>query len=79
MINSMLNDKKKQDKRMTLTHAIKTYVPDGSMITFSGMGGAQCVAPTYEIIRQGICFFNKETLTAFISENFSCKRFFSMS
>jgi len=54
LTNSKLNGKKKQDKRMTLTDAIKTYVPDGSMITFSGMGGAQCVAPTYEIIRQGI-------------------------
>ncbi len=54
LTNSILNDKKKQDKRMTLTEAIKTYVLDGSMITFSGMGGAQCVAPTYEIIRQGI-------------------------
>ena len=54
MINIKLNDKKKSDKRMTLTDAIKTYVPDGSMISFSGMGGAQCVAQTYEIIRQRI-------------------------
>ncbi|MGE4274345.1 MAG: CoA transferase subunit A [Desulfitobacterium sp.] len=52
--NVELNNKKKADKRMTLTDAIKTYVQDGSMISFSGMGGAQCVAHTYEIIRQGI-------------------------
>lgn len=54
MTNNNQNDKKKPDKRMTLTDAIKTYVPDGSSIAFSGMGGAQCVAQTYEIIRQGI-------------------------
>lgn len=53
MPNSELDPKKKQDKRMTLTEAIKTYVQNGSSITFSGMGGAQCVAQTYEIIRQG--------------------------
>lgn len=54
LTNSNLNTKKKPDKRMSLTDAIKTYVPDGSMVSFSGMGGAQCVAHTYEIIRQGI-------------------------
>lgn len=51
---SDLPDKKKQDKRQILSEAIKKYVLNGSVITFSGMGGAQCVAQTYEIIRQGI-------------------------
>lgn len=46
--------KKKNDKRMSLSEAIKTFVHAGDSITFSGMGGAQCVAQTYEIIRQGI-------------------------
>lgn len=46
--------KKKTDKRISLTEAVKTFVHDGNSIVFSGMGGAQCVAHTYEIIRQGI-------------------------
>ncbi|HHV72884.1 MAG TPA: CoA transferase subunit A [Clostridia bacterium] len=46
--------KKKNDKRMTLKEAISTFVKEGCSIIFSGMGGAQCVAQTYEIIRQGV-------------------------
>ncbi len=46
--------KKRTDKRMTLANAIRDFVKQGSSIVFSGMGGAQCVAHTYEIIRQGI-------------------------
>ncbi len=47
-------DKKSADKRMSLTDAVKTHVRPGSSVVFSGMGGAQCVAHTYEIIRQRI-------------------------
>ena len=46
------DDKKKTDKRMTLHDAVAAYVQDGGSIVFSGMGGAQCVAHAYEIIRQ---------------------------
>ncbi len=45
--------KKLLDKRMTLKEAISKFVFDGCSIAFSGMGGMQVVAPTYEIIRQG--------------------------
>lgn len=45
--------RKSSDKRMTLSEAISNFVKDGCSISFSGMGGAQCVAQTYEIIRQG--------------------------
>ena len=45
--------KKSLDKRMTLKEAISKYVFDGCSIAFSGMGGGQVVAPTYEIVRQG--------------------------
>ena len=48
-----ISTKKKTDKRMTLAEAIDTFVQDGHAISFSGMGGAQCVAHAYEIIRQG--------------------------
>ena len=37
---------------MTLTGAVAAFVKDGDKVTFSGMGGAQCVAHAYEIIRQ---------------------------
>ncbi|WP_236860069.1 CoA transferase subunit A [Candidatus Formimonas warabiya] len=56
----MDNYKKQTDKRMSLKEAIEKFVPDGSGIAFSGMGGAQCVAQTYEIIRQ-----EKKDLTLF--------------
>jgi len=45
--------KKLLDKRMTLKEAISKFVFDGCSIAFSGMGGMQVVAPTYEIVRQG--------------------------
>lgn len=45
--------RKDADKRMSLKDAIQEYVKDGCSIAFSGMGGNQCVAQTYEIIRQG--------------------------
>ncbi len=45
--------KKSLDKRTTLKEAISKYVFDGCSIAFSGMGGEQVVAPTYEIVRQG--------------------------
>jgi len=38
---------------MSLKEAISKFVFDGCSIAFSGMGGAQVVAPVYEIIRQG--------------------------
>lgn len=37
---------------MSLQKAVETYVKSGESIAFSGMGGAQCVAHTYELIRQ---------------------------
>ncbi len=40
------------DKRMTLAEAI-SHLKDGDSVAFSGMGGGQCVAHTYEIARQG--------------------------
>lgn len=46
--------KKNSDKRMSLTEAIGTFVRNGDAIAFGGMGGSQCVAHTYEIIRQKI-------------------------
>lgn len=49
----MENYKKQHDKRTTLKAAVATFVQDGSSLCFSGMGGAQCVAQTYEVIRQG--------------------------
>jgi glutaconate CoA-transferase subunit A len=56
----LANCKKQTDKRMSLKEAVQKFVPDGSGIAFSGMGGGQCVAQTYEIIRQG-----KKDLTLF--------------
>ena len=51
----MLNDyKKKPDKRMSLKEAVSTFMFDGCSVGFSGMGGAQVVAPVHEIIRQNI-------------------------
>lgn len=41
-----------EDKQMTLKEAIKKFVNAGCSIAFGGMGGAQSVAPAYEIIRQ---------------------------
>lgn len=46
-------DRKRSDKRTTLAEAIRTLVTDGCSIAFGGMGGVQCVAHAYEIIRQG--------------------------
>ena len=46
--------KKQNDKRTGLAEAVAAFVKPGSSVVFSGMGGAQCVAHTYEIIRQKI-------------------------
>jgi glutaconate CoA-transferase, subunit A len=48
-----VDSKKSLDKRMSLKEAVSRFVTDGCAISFSGMGGEQVVAPTYEIIRQG--------------------------
>jgi len=48
-----IDSKKMLDKRMSLKDAIAKFVFNGCSIAFSGMGGEQVVAPTYEIIRQG--------------------------
>jgi glutaconate CoA-transferase subunit A len=48
-----VDTKKSSDKRMSLKEAISRFVVDGCSIAFSGMGGEQVVAPTYEIVRQG--------------------------
>jgi len=50
---SGIDSKKSLDKRMSLKDAIAKFVFNGCSISFSGMGGEQVVAPTYEIIRQG--------------------------
>lgn len=49
----MTNFKKMPDKRTSLHDAIDRFVLNGSSLCFSGMGGAQCVAHAYEVIRQG--------------------------
>lgn len=46
--------KKQSDKRMSLDTAVSTFVKAGHTVAFSGMGGAQCVAHAYEIVRQKI-------------------------
>lgn len=46
--------KRRPDKVMSLSEAVRTYVADGSTVVFGGMGGEQCVAHAHEIIRQGI-------------------------
>ena len=46
------NRKKWQDKRMTLTEAVREFVKPGCSVSFGGMGGAQPVAAAYEIARQ---------------------------
>jgi len=46
------NYRSKADKRMSLKEAISTFVHDGCSITFGGLGGAQSIAETHEIIRQ---------------------------
>lgn len=48
-----VDSKKSLDKRMSLKDAIAKFVFSGCSLSFSGMGGEQVVAPTYEIIRQG--------------------------
>ncbi len=48
------SNRKAADKRSGLREAVQTYVQPNDSIVFSGMGGAQCVAHTYEIIRQHI-------------------------
>ena len=46
--------KKKTDKRMSLKEAVSTFVKEGGSVAFAGMAGDQVVAPSHEIIRQGI-------------------------
>ncbi len=50
--NKQMNTRQSSDKRMSLKEAI-SHLKDGNSLAFSGMGGAQCVAQTYEIARQG--------------------------
>ncbi|MFZ7104566.1 MAG: CoA transferase subunit A [Peptococcaceae bacterium] len=47
------NTRQCADKRTSLREGINRFVQDGCSLSFSGMGGAQCVAHTYEVIRQG--------------------------
>jgi len=46
------NTKQNPDKRTSLQEAI-SHLQDGNSLSFSGMGGAQCVAQAYEVVRQG--------------------------
>lgn len=41
------------DKVMSLREAFQEFIKSGYSLAFSGMGGAQCVAHTYETIRLG--------------------------
>lgn len=45
--------KKSSDKVVSLSEAVRTYAHDGDAVAFGGMGGQQCVASAYEIVRQG--------------------------
>lgn len=47
-----MNSRQNADKRTSLAEAI-SHLQDGNSLSFSGMGGAQCVAQTYEVVRQG--------------------------
>ena len=47
-----MSTRKDADKRMSLEEAVG-HLKDGDSLSFSGMGGAQCVAQTYEVVRQG--------------------------
>ncbi len=47
-----MDSRHSNDKRMTLAAAVK-HIKDGDVLCFSGMGGGQCVAHSYEIARQG--------------------------
>lgn len=47
-----MNSRQKADKRTSLSEAV-SHLKDGDTIAFSGMGGSQCVAQTYEVARQG--------------------------
>lgn len=46
------NSRKNSDKRVSLQEAV-SKLQDGNSLSFSGMGGAQCVAQAYEVVRQG--------------------------
>lgn len=50
---SNVPERKRTDKTMSLTEAFKRFIDNESSIAFSGMGGSQCVAHTYELIRLG--------------------------
>lgn len=52
-MNKSVNSRKKTDKTMSLTEAFRIFIKNGESIAFSGMGGSQCVAHTYELIRLG--------------------------
>lgn len=47
-----MNSRQCADKRMSLSEAV-SRLKDGDSLSFSGMGGSQCVAQTYEVARQG--------------------------
>ena len=44
----------RNDKQTTLAEAIKTHLPNGSSVSFGGLGARDPFAPAYELIRQGI-------------------------
>lgn len=45
--------KTSSNKVTSLKDAVAEYVRDGNSVSFSGMGGGQCVASAFEIVRQG--------------------------
>jgi glutaconate CoA-transferase subunit A len=51
-LSMSLDSRKSSDKRTTLQEAI-SHLQDGNSLAFGGMGGSQCVAQVYEVVRQG--------------------------
>ncbi len=45
--------RKSSNKVSSLNEAVANYLHDGDSVSFSGMGGQQCVASAFEIVRQG--------------------------
>ena len=51
----------RKDKQTSLSEAIKTHLPNGSYVSFGGLGARDPFAAAYEIIRQGIKDLNLMT------------------
>ncbi len=51
----------RKDKQTSLAEAVKTYLPNGSSVSFGGLGARDPFAVAFEIIRQGIKDLNLMT------------------